>query len=107
MFLLPSFLRPIRRFLSRWALPGLEGSKAGFEYVRKVSNQQYPESKFARLITTYQETIAIVSNRWLKHRSEGQSERADILGTLMDAKDPQTQEKMEFQELATNASTNV
>ena len=49
----------------------------------------------------------IVSSRWEKYTEEGGGKRVDILGALMDAKDPQTGEKMQFPELATNASTNV
>jgi benzoate 4-monooxygenase len=51
------------------------------------------------------ETTTLVQDRWIKRDSVAQ--RGDILGALMEARDPATGERLEFAELATNASTNM
>ncbi|KIY00909.1 uncharacterized protein Z520_03575 [Fonsecaea multimorphosa CBS 102226] len=86
-FLLPSFLRPLCQLLVEYLPFSLfRELKSGFAYVKKAS-------------------ILAKRNRWIKRDSGAQ--RGDILGALMEARDPATNERLEFAELATNASTNI
>ncbi|OQV04057.1 hypothetical protein CLAIMM_09006 isoform 2 [Cladophialophora immunda] len=87
-FLLPSFLRPLCQLLVEYLPFSLfRELKSGFAYVKK-------------------ETTRLVQDRWIK-RDGVAAQRGDILGALMEARDPATNERLEFAELATNASTNI
>ncbi|OAP60324.1 hypothetical protein AYL99_05326 [Fonsecaea erecta] len=93
-FLLPSFLRPLCHLLVDYLPFSLfRELKSGFAYVKKAA------------LFSWKETTTLVQDRWIKRDSGVQ--RGDILGALMEARDPATNERLEFAELATNASTNI
>ncbi|EXJ75668.1 uncharacterized protein A1O5_00175 [Cladophialophora psammophila CBS 110553] len=88
LFLLPSLLRPLSRFLVKWLpIPLFRELNHGFAYVKK-------------------ETAQLVQERWEK-RDDASPQRGDILGALIEATNPVTKERLGFGDLATNASTNI